>query len=93
MKYVAVHGMEWALRLAIGETSQPEPKGIVLLKGCNRCAGYGMPGWMILGINDLRWEKCSCWSENKEHWPFCKKCGEYTTANTSGICNFCLNGV
>ncbi len=85
------HGKGWALRIAISETKEPEPHGVVLMRGCDKCAGYGMPGWIIPSIHNLKWAKCDCWSEDKEHWPFCKVCNHFTTTNTSGICHQCLD--
>ncbi len=85
-----VHGEDWALRIAVEQTDNPWPCGAVLIKGCERCAGYGQPGWIIPNIKHLQWEKCDCWSEDKEHWPYCIKCNYFTTANTSGICHKCL---
>ena len=86
----AIHGLRLALRLAIEETDNREPNGVILRKGCPNCAGYGNPGWIIPSQHNIVWEKCGCWAEDKPHLPYCIKCGKITTANTSGMCNRCL---
>ena len=76
-----IYGAKWALSLAIEETANPEPNDVVLWRGCKKCAGFGMPGWIIVSQDNLQWEKCECWSKEKDHLPYCNNnCGR-TTAN------------
>lgn len=56
---VRVYGKGWADRCRIEESGIPKPK-LTQERGCEKCCGYGWPGWIV---NNLKWEKCSCWKD------------------------------
>ena len=52
------YGKAWADRVvACRDNGMPEfPDGDVFERSCPTCAGYGMPGWVV--VDRSRWERC-----------------------------------
>ena len=53
------HGKAYADRVVSVRNGMPEwPDGDVYERGCPTCAGFGMPGWTVVGGENGHWEKC-----------------------------------
>jgi hypothetical protein len=53
---VKTWGRPWADRVTC-EAKHGVPPGPLKARGCEQCAGYGVPGWVVEQGN---WKKCEC---------------------------------